>query len=47
MLSYLMIYEGMGWSDGLTYVQKSRPCVNPHPLLVRSVIRDLGSDFIP
>jgi hypothetical protein len=47
VLSYLMIYEGRGWADGLAYVQRSRPCVNPHPLLVRSVIRDLGSDFIP
>lgn len=46
-LAYLMIYEGMGWADGIAYVQKSRSCVNPHPLLVRSVIRDLGSDFIP
>lgn len=47
VLSYLMIYERMGWSNALSYVQASRPCVNPHPLLVRSLIRDLGSDFIP
>jgi protein tyrosine phosphatase len=47
VLAYLMIHESMGWADGLAYVQKSRSCVNPHPLLVRSVIRDLGADFIP
>jgi len=47
MLTYLMIYEHMGWGQALRHMQISRPCVNPHPLLVRSVIRDLGSDFIP
>jgi protein tyrosine phosphatase len=47
VLAYLMIYERMGWSNALSYVQDSRPCVNPHPLLVRSLIRDLGADFIP
>lgn len=47
VMTYLMLNERMGWSDGLAYVQKSRSCVNPHPLLVRSLIRDLGSDFIP
>ena len=47
VMAYLMLYEGMGWADALTYLQSSRPCVNPHPLLVRSLIRDLGSRFIP
>lgn len=47
VMAYLMLHERLGWSDALAYVQKSRPCVNPHPLLVRSLIRDLGSDFIP
>lgn len=47
VLSYLMIYEGMGWSNALACVQQGRPCVNPHPLLVRSLIRDLGSSFVP
>jgi len=47
VLAYLMIYERMGWSDALSYVQSGRSCVNPHPLLVRSLIRDLGSDFVP
>jgi hypothetical protein len=42
-----MLYENMGWVEALEYVQKSRSIVNPHPLLVRSLIRDLGSDFIP
>jgi protein tyrosine phosphatase len=47
VLSYLMIHEKMGWFSSLDYVQRSRPCVNPHPLLVRSLIRDLGPEFIP
>jgi protein-tyrosine phosphatase len=47
VLAYLMLYENMGWVEALEYVQKSRSIVNPHPLLVRSLIRDLGSDFIP
>ena len=47
VLTYLMLFKGMGWRDALAHVQKSRSCVNPHPLLVRSLIRDLGSDFIP
>lgn len=47
VLAYLMLYESMGWQDALGYVQKSRSVVNPHPLLVRSLIRDLGPDFIP
>jgi len=47
VLAYLMLYENMGWVEALEYVQKSRSCVNPHPLLVRSLIRDLGSDFTP
>lgn len=47
VMTYLMLYERMGWVEALEYVQKSRSCVNPHPLLVRSLIRDLGSDFIP
>lgn len=47
VLAYLMLHEGMGWVEALEHVQKSRSCVNPHPLLVRSLIRDLGSDFLP
>jgi protein tyrosine phosphatase len=47
VLSYLMIHERMGWFSSLDYVQRSRSCVNPHPLLVRSLIRDLGPEFIP
>jgi protein-tyrosine phosphatase len=47
VLAYLMLYDGMGWFKALEHVQKSRSIVNPHPLLVRSLIRDLGSDFIP
>jgi len=46
VMTYLMLYEDYGWADALCYVQESRPCANPHPLLVRSLIRDLGSRFI-
>lgn len=47
VLAYLMLYEGKGWVEALAHIQKGRSIVNPHPLLVRSLIRDLGSDFIP
>lgn len=47
VMAYLMIHEDMGWVDALEYLRKGRPCVNPHPLLVRSLIRDLGAKFIP
>ena len=46
VMAYLMIHEDMGWADALEYLREGRPCVNPHPLLVRSLIRDLGSKFI-
>ena len=47
VMAYLMIHEGMGWADALCYLRESRPCVNPHPLLVRSLVRDLGENFHP
>ena len=47
VMAYMMLHEGMGWADALEYLREGRPCVNPHPLLVRSLIRDLGEKFIP
>jgi len=47
VMAYLMLHEDYGWADALEYLQASRPCVNPHPLLVRSLIRDLGGRFVP
>jgi predicted protein tyrosine phosphatase len=47
VLTYLMLHEDFGWADALCHVQESRPCLNPHPLLVRSLMRDLGGRFIP
>jgi hypothetical protein len=47
VLSHLMINKGMSWTKALESIQEHRPCVNPHPLLVRSLIRDLGADFKP
>jgi hypothetical protein len=45
VMTYLMLYENFGWADALCHLQETRPCVNPHPLLVRSLIRDLGDRF--
>lgn len=47
VMAYLMLHQDYGWADALEYLRESRPCVNPHPLLVRSLIRDLGGRFIP
>jgi len=47
VMAYLMLHQDMGWADALEYLREGRPCVNPHPLLVRSLIRDLGVKFIP
>lgn len=34
------------WRDGLEILREKRPCVNPHPLLYKSVIRDFGAAFL-
>ena len=47
VMAYLMLYEEFGWDDALEYLREGRHCVNPHPLLVRSLMRDLGVRFIP
>ena len=47
VIAYLMIHESMSWKDALAYVQISRSYVNPHPLLMRSLMRDIGPDFVP
>jgi len=46
VLAYLNVYEKIGWADGVTRLRRQRPCVNPHPHLYRSLVRDIGSDFI-
>lgn len=47
VLAYLMVYEGIGWSAALEIIKKSRPSANPHPLLLRSLMRDFGESFLP
>ena len=47
VMAYLMLHEDFGWADALMYLRENRPCVNPHPLLVRSLMRDLRERFIP
>jgi hypothetical protein len=44
-ISYLMLYEGMGFVEALGLIRKGRPQANPHPHLVRSMIRDFGPRF--
>ena len=45
--AYMMLYEDLGWAQALVEIRKSRPCINPHPLLLRALIRDFGSRFLP
>lgn len=45
-LTYLLIFQKIPWSEGLASVRAKRPVAHPHPLLIRSVMRDLGPDFI-
>ena len=47
VISYLMLYKGWGLSECLEEIREHRPCANPHPQLVRSLIRDFGPRFIP
>lgn len=44
-LTYLMLYEAMGFYDILDQMRKARPQINPHPHLIRSLLRDLGPKF--
>lgn len=43
VLSYLILHTGMSFYDALRFIEASRPCVAPHPLLVRSMFRDFGN----
>jgi len=47
VIAYLMLYKGLGWHEALEVLRESRPCVSPHPLLCRALIRDFGDRFIP
>jgi len=46
VLAYLNRYQDIPWREGLELIRESRPCVNPHPYLYRSLVRDLGSSFL-
>ncbi len=39
--AYLISRKGMGFMEALQDICMKRPCAAPHPLLVRSLIRDL------
>lgn len=47
VVAYKMLYDGMTFSDALVKIQRIRPIASPHPLLVRSLIRDFGDAFKP
>jgi predicted protein tyrosine phosphatase len=46
VVAHLMLYKGLGWDEALFEIREHRPCVNPHPLLQRSLMRDFGDEFI-
>lgn len=47
VIAYLMLYDGLGYWRALSVVRYHRPEANPHPLLVRTLIRDLTHRFKP
>lgn len=47
VISYKMLYCGMKFSEALEAIIEKRIIANPHPLLVRSIVRDFGDKFIP
>jgi protein tyrosine phosphatase len=46
VISYLMLRKGYSFSQSLLQLQEKRTCISPHPLLVRSIIRDFEEKFI-
>ena len=46
VISYLMLYEKMGYGESIKKIREGRPQASPHHLLVRSLIRDLKSRFL-
>lgn len=45
-ISYFMLYEKMKYWDALSMIRENRRQASPHPLLVRSLIRDFGPRFL-
>lgn len=43
--TYQMLYNGMGFQDAINKVAETRGFVNPHHLLIRSLMRDVGGRF--
>lgn len=46
VIAYFMLHKGLGWEESLFEIREGRPCVNPHPLLQRTLIRDFADRFI-
>jgi len=46
VIAYFMLHKGLGWEESLFEIREHRPCVNPHPLLQRTLIRDFDDRFI-
>jgi len=46
VIAYLMLYEKIGYWNALDLIRQGRRQACPHPLLVRSLIRDFGSRFL-
>lgn len=46
VIAYLMLTQGMTFRGALDHIRERRPQANPHHLLIRSLVRDLGNRFI-
>lgn len=47
VIAYLMKHGKLPFNQALSLVRSKRPVANPHPHLIRSLIRDLGQNFNP
>jgi hypothetical protein len=47
VIAWDILYNGIGYRKSLENIRQRRPIANPHPLLIRSVMRDIGNKFIP
>lgn len=47
VLTYMMLHEETPWEVALARVASKRSIVNPHPMLMRSLMRDIGTRFVP
>jgi hypothetical protein len=45
VIAYLMRHKDKGWRAAMKALKQKRPSVNPHPKLMKTLMRDLGKSF--